>query len=73
MPIDGLLSYIKFEEPIQSSFMKLDYWTRARLIIDPVGSHWIRWYIFGDESKISPAVKCKLIVAVSNVIGVHFS
>ena len=36
MSKDGLLSNIKFEESIQSSFMKLDYWTRTRQIIGPI-------------------------------------
>ena len=36
MSNDGLLSNIKFEEPIQSSLMKLDYWTRTRQIIGPI-------------------------------------
>ena len=59
MSKDGLLSNIKFEESIQSSFMKLDYWTRTRQIIGPIQIEDM-WQTLNEDNQFDIYLSMKL-------------
>lgn len=59
MSKDGLLSNIKFEESIQSSFMKLDYWTRTRQIIGPIQIEDM-WQTLNEDNQFDIYLSTKL-------------
>lgn len=59
MSNDGLLSNIKFEEPIQSSLMKLDYWTRTRQIIGPIQIEDM-WQTLNEDNQFDIYLSMKL-------------
>lgn len=59
MSNDGLLSNIKFEEPIQSSFMKLDYWTRTSQIIGPIQIEDM-WQTLNEDNQFDIYLSMKL-------------